>query len=53
MIKIGLVGEDPNDTSAIKNLLLKAFEGRVQFFKSLRIYVALALTQSIMAINCG
>ncbi|GAA3965824.1 DUF4276 family protein [Mucilaginibacter dorajii] len=31
MIKVGLVGEDPNDTSSIKNLLDKRYKGRVQF----------------------
>jgi hypothetical protein len=31
MIKVGLVGEDPNDTSAIKNLLEQRYKDRVQF----------------------
>jgi len=31
MIKVGLVGEDPNDTLSIKNLLEKRYKGRVQF----------------------
>ncbi|WP_184550615.1 DUF4276 family protein [Mucilaginibacter sp. FT3.2] len=31
MIKVGLVGEDPNDTSAIKNLLEKRYKDRVLF----------------------
>lgn len=30
MIKVGLVGEDPNDTSSIRNLLLKKYRG-IQF----------------------
>ncbi|HRG89369.1 MAG TPA: DUF4276 family protein [Chitinophagales bacterium] len=36
MIKIGLVGEDPNDTSAIKNLLEKKYKKRVQFIPLLK-----------------
>ena len=32
MIKIGLLGEDPNDTSSIKNLLSKKYKGKVQFY---------------------
>jgi hypothetical protein len=32
MIKVGLVGEDPNDTSSIKNLLEQRYKGRVQFY---------------------
>lgn len=32
MVKIGLVGEDPNDTYSLKNLLLKKYKGEVQFF---------------------
>ncbi len=31
MIKIGLVGEDPNDTTSIKNLLLQKFGEQVNF----------------------
>lgn len=31
MIKIGLVGEDPNDTSSIKNLLSQKFGKKVKF----------------------
>lgn len=31
MIKVGLVGEDPNDTSAIRNLLSQQFGDRVRF----------------------
>ncbi|AYL97172.1 DUF4276 family protein [Mucilaginibacter celer] len=31
MIKVGLVGEDPNDTSSIKNLLDQRYKGKVQF----------------------
>jgi hypothetical protein len=31
MIKVGLVGEDPNDTSSIKNLLEQRYKGKVQF----------------------
>ncbi|SDI19421.1 DUF4276 family protein [Mucilaginibacter sp. P25] len=31
MIKVGLVGEDPNDTSSIKNLLEQRYNGKVQF----------------------
>jgi len=33
MINIGLVGEDPNDTSSIKNLLLKKYKNKVNFFQ--------------------
>jgi hypothetical protein len=36
MIRVGLVGEDPNDTSSIKNLLNKRYKGRVQFYQLLR-----------------
>lgn len=32
MIKVGLVGEDPSDTSSIKNLLEKRYKKRVQFY---------------------
>ena len=32
MIRIGLVGEDPNDTSSIANLLNNKYEQSVQFF---------------------
>src|SRR5438046_1173617 len=32
MIKIGLIGEDPNDTSSIKNLLHKKYSNRIQFY---------------------
>lgn len=32
MIKVGLVGEDPNDTSSIKNLLEQRYKGKVQFY---------------------
>ncbi|MBS1503357.1 MAG: hypothetical protein JST32_14910 [Bacteroidetes bacterium] len=31
MIQIGLVGEDPNDTTAIKNLLEKKYKDRIRF----------------------
>jgi len=31
MIKIGLVGEDPNDTKSIQNLLLQEYRGRIKF----------------------
>jgi len=31
MIRVGLVGEDPNDTSSIKNLLEKRYKGKVHF----------------------
>jgi hypothetical protein len=31
MIKVGLVGEDPNDTLSIKNLLEKRYKRKVQF----------------------
>ncbi|WP_439699190.1 DUF4276 family protein [Mucilaginibacter sp. AW1-7] len=31
MIRVGLVGEDPNDTSSIKNLLEKRYKDKVQF----------------------
>jgi hypothetical protein len=33
MIKVGLIGEDPNDTSSIKNLLLQKFEGKLSFIQ--------------------
>ncbi|MFI5136211.1 MAG: DUF4276 family protein [Sphingobacteriales bacterium] len=36
MIKIGLVGEDPNDTLSIKNLLEKKYSKQVQFFQLFR-----------------
>ena len=36
MIKIGLVGEDPNDTDSIKNLLEKKYKKRVQFITLLK-----------------
>jgi len=36
MIKVGLVGEDPNDTSAIKNLLKKKYSDSVNFKPMLR-----------------
>jgi Domain of unknown function (DUF4276) len=32
MINIGLLGEDPNDTSSIKNLLNQKYHGKVQFY---------------------
>jgi hypothetical protein len=32
MIKVGLVGEDPNDTSSIQNLLEKRYKDHVQFY---------------------
>lgn len=32
MVKVGLVGEDPNDTLSIKNLLEKRYKRRVQFY---------------------
>jgi hypothetical protein len=32
MVRVGLVGEDPNDPSSIKNLLDKRYKGRVQFY---------------------
>ena len=35
MIRVGLIGEDPNDTFAIKNLLEKKYKGKVQFFQLL------------------
>ncbi|TFF40388.1 DUF4276 family protein [Mucilaginibacter psychrotolerans] len=31
MVKVGLVGEDPNDTSSIKNLLAKRYNDRIHF----------------------
>ncbi len=31
MVRIGLVGEDPNDTSAIKNLLERRYGQKAQF----------------------
>lgn len=36
MIKIGLIGEDPNDTDSIKNLLLQKLDGKVLFTKLLK-----------------
>lgn len=36
MIKVGLVGEDPNDTSAIKNLLDQKYKNRVKFIPLLK-----------------
>jgi hypothetical protein len=33
MIRVGLVGEDPNDTSSIKNLLDKRYSKKVQFIQ--------------------
>lgn len=33
MIKVGLVGEDPNDTLSIKNLLEKRYKAKVQFYQ--------------------
>lgn len=33
MKRIGLVGEDPNDTRSIKNLLLKKYKSKVHFFQ--------------------
>lgn len=38
MIRIGLLGEAPNDTSAIKNLLKQHFGERIDFFPMLRDY---------------
>ncbi|WP_114936322.1 DUF4276 family protein [Mucilaginibacter endophyticus] len=32
MIKVGLVGEDPNDTSSVRNLLEQRYRGKVQFY---------------------
>jgi hypothetical protein len=32
MVRIGLIGEDPNDTSSISNLLLQKYRGRILFF---------------------
>lgn len=32
MIKVGLVGEDPHDTSSIKNLLEQRYKSKLQFF---------------------
>ena len=31
MVRVGLVGEDPNDTSSIKNLLEKRYGGKIHF----------------------
>jgi len=31
MVRVGLVGEDPNDTTSIKNLLEKRYKGKVHF----------------------
>jgi hypothetical protein len=36
MIRVGLVGEDPNDTLSIKNLLEKRYKGKVQFYQLAR-----------------
>jgi len=32
MIRVGLVGEDPNDTSSIINLLQQKYKGKAQFY---------------------
>ncbi len=34
--KIGLIGEDPNDTDSLKNLLLQKYAGKVSFIQLLR-----------------
>lgn len=36
MIKVGLIGEDPNDTSSIKNILAKKYADKVFFKPMLR-----------------
>jgi hypothetical protein len=36
MIKIGLIGEDPNDTSSVKNLLQQKFNDKVTFTTMLK-----------------
>lgn len=36
MIRVGLIGEDPNDTSAIKNLLEKRYKKKFQFVPLVR-----------------
>lgn len=36
MMKIGLVGEDPNDTDSLKNLLLQKHNGEFSFIELLR-----------------
>ena len=33
MIRVGLVGEDPNDTLSIKNLLNQRYSGKVRFYQ--------------------
>lgn len=35
MVKIGLIGENPNDTSVVAKLLLQQLEGKVDFFPML------------------
>jgi len=34
--KIGLIGEDPNDTNSLKNLLLQKYEGSISFVQLLK-----------------
>ena len=36
MVRVGLVGEDPNDTSSVKNLLENRYKDRVHFFPLLK-----------------
>ncbi len=36
MTKIGLIGEDPNDTESIQNLLLQKLNGKASFLKLLK-----------------
>jgi hypothetical protein len=36
MIKVGLIGEDPNDTDSIQNLLLQKLKGKASFVKLLK-----------------
>lgn len=36
MVRVGLVGEDPNDTSSVKNLLESRYKGKVHFFPLLK-----------------
>jgi hypothetical protein len=35
MVRIGLIGENPNDTSVVAKLLLQRLAGKVEFFPML------------------
>jgi hypothetical protein len=36
MIRVGLIGEDPNDTKSVENLLNQKYNGRIQFLTLLK-----------------